>query len=126
MDDLENVKENIMIVKKYDEIENQAVNVEGAKDTAIRWLVGKDSPAPNFYLRQIEVEPGGYTPFHNHKWEHEVYVLEGNGQINSSKGEAKPLEKGTFALVMPDEEHQFQNTGDTTLKFLCLIPHTGN
>ena len=110
-----------MIVKKYDEVEKQTVTEEGAANTSIRWLVGKDSDAPNFYLRQLELEAGGHTPYHSHAWEHEVYVLEGRGKINTKDG-ARPLEPGTFALVMPGEEHQFENTGEAALKFLCIIP----
>lgn len=113
-----------MIVKKYDDVEKSGVTEEGAQSVSIRWLIGKDSHAPNFYLRHFEIEPGGHTPFHTHPWEHEVYVLEGNGQINT-KNKSIPLEKGSFALVMPGEEHQFENTGDTTFKFLCAIPDTG-
>jgi len=110
-----------MIVKKYNEVERCVVTEEGAKNTSIRWLIGKDSPAPNFYLRQLELEPGGHTPYHSHPWEHEIFVLEGIGSLNT-KSETNPLEKGMFALVMPGEEHQFENTSVTTFKFLCLIP----
>jgi len=110
-----------MIVKKYDEVEKSEVTMAGAKNTSIRWLVGKDTDAPNFFLRQLEVEPGGHTPFHNHPYEHEVYVIAGKGQINK-KGGSIPLEKGSFGLVMPGEDHQFENTGDFTFKFLCVIP----
>jgi quercetin dioxygenase-like cupin family protein len=112
-----------MIVKKYDDVEKTGVTEEGAQSVSIRWLIGKDSQAPNFYLRHFEIEPGGHTPFHTHPWEHEVYVLEGSAQINT-KSKSIPLEKGSFALVMPGEEHQFENTGDTTFKFLCAIPDT--
>jgi len=114
-----------MIVKQYDEVNADVVDVAGAKDTSIRWLVGKDSPAPNFYLRQLELEPGGHTPFHNHEWEHEIYVVEGDGKLNTTDNKSIPLKKGTFALVMPGEEHQFENTGDSVFKFLCIIPPTG-
>jgi quercetin dioxygenase-like cupin family protein len=114
-----------MIVKKYDEVANEKVEMEGVKNTSIRWLIGKDSPAPNFYLRQLELEPGGHTPFHTHEWEHEIYVVEGQGRINTSGDQSIPLEQGSFALVMPGEEHQFENTGDSTFKFLCVIPPNG-
>lgn len=113
-----------MIVKQYEEVENQTVNAEGAVKTSIRWLVGKDSAAPNFYLRQLELEKGGHTPYHSHPWEHEVYVLQGNGQLNT-RGESIRLTSGTFALIMPGEEHQFENLGDNTFKFLCIIPKSG-
>jgi len=113
-----------MIVKKYNEVEASPVNIDGVKNVSIRWLIGKDSKAPNFYLRHFEIEPGGHTPRHTHPWEHEVYVLEGKGRLNTSD-KSFTLEKGSFALVMPDEEHQFENTGETTFQFLCAIPPSG-
>ena len=35
----------------------------------------------------------------------------------------QPLHAGDVAFVAPNELHQFRNTGETPLKFLCLIPH---
>lgn len=113
-----------MIVKKYQDIEKNLLEKEGMKNASIRWLIGEDSQAPNFYLRLIELEPGGHSPYHCHQWEHEAYILEGNGRLNS-KNESFSLEKGTFALILPEEYHQFENTGNTTLKFLCIIPKEG-
>jgi quercetin dioxygenase-like cupin family protein len=113
-----------MIVKKYDEVEKSKIEMEGVKNASIRWLVGQDSGAPNFYLRLFELEPGGHSPLHTHPWEHEVYFLEGKGQVNTDKGPI-PVEKDFFALVLPNEKHQFENTGDTPLKFLCIIPKEG-
>ena len=81
------------------------------KDVTIRWLLGKDSPAPNFYLRLFEVQPGGHSPYHTHPSEHEIFILEGRGRINA-KGRAFPVAAGSFALVEPNEEHQFENSGD--------------
>ena len=110
-----------MIVKKYHEVEKEKLTTAGVKDATIRWLIGMDSPAPNFYMRLFEVEPGGHSPFHSHEMEHEIFVVEGKGRINTEK-EPIPLEQGSFALIMPEEKHQFENVGDTTFKFLCVIP----
>jgi quercetin dioxygenase-like cupin family protein len=110
-----------MIVKKYDQVKREDVKTDGAKQAYIRWLIGQDSGAPNFYLRHFEIEPGGHSPYHSHDMEHEVYVLAGKGQINT-EDQPIPLETGSFALIMPGEMHQFQNTGNTTFKFLCVIP----
>jgi quercetin dioxygenase-like cupin family protein len=115
------LEEKNMIVKKYDEVKKETVTMKGAKDAGIRWLIGMDSPAPNFYLRLFEVEPGGHSPFHSHEMEHEIFALEGKGQINTEE-KPIPLEQGSFALIMPGEKHQFENVGDTTFKFLCIIP----
>jgi quercetin dioxygenase-like cupin family protein len=113
-----------MIVKKYDEVEKSSVIKEGVKNVSIRWLIGKDSNAPTFYLRLFEVEPGGYSPYHTHDWEHEVYVLAGKGELKSGD-KSLPLTEGSFALILPGEEHQFVNRGNTTFKFLCIIPKEG-
>jgi len=110
-----------MIVKKYNAVTAEKVTMAGAEAVTIRWLLGKDSPAPNFYLRLFEVQPKGHSPYHTHPSEHEIFVLEGQGRINA-KGKSFPVAPGSFALVEPNEEHQFENTGKTVFKFLCLVP----
>lgn len=110
-----------MIVKTYTDVAAEKVTMAGAENVTIRWLLGKDSPAPNFWLRLFEVQPGGHSPYHTHPSEHEIFILEGRGQINA-KGCRHAVAAGSFALVEPNEEHQFENSGDTVLKFLCLVP----
>jgi len=110
-----------MIVKKYQHTPAEDVTMPGAEAVTIRWLLGKDSPAPNFYLRLFEVQPGGHSPYHTHAMEHEIFILEGQGRINA-KGVQYAVSAGSFALVEPNEEHQFENTGKSVLKFLCLVP----
>ena len=110
-----------MIVKTYTDVPAENVTMAGAENVTIRWLLGKDSAAPNFYLRLFEVQPGGHSPYHSHAAEHEIFILEGRGRINA-RGKTFPVGAGSFALVEPDEEHQFENTGDSLLKFLCLVP----
>jgi quercetin dioxygenase-like cupin family protein len=110
-----------MIVKTYTDVPAEKVTMAGAENVTIRWLLGKDSPAPNFYLRLFEVRPGGHSPYHTHPSEHEIFILEGSGLINA-RGTSHAVAAGSFALVEPNEEHQFENTGDRVLKFLCLVP----
>ena len=109
------------IVKPHRDVPAEAVADSGAKATFIRWLISKREGAPNFAMRLFEVEPGGYTPFHDHPWEHEVFVLEGKGKL-VLENEEIPFEKEYFIFVPPGEKHQFKNTGDSTLRFLCIIP----
>ncbi len=104
-------------------VESKTVQMEGAQGCQVRWLVGPSDGAPNFAMRQFEVAPGGYTPRHHHPYEHEVFVLEGQGVVYEGS-EPHPLKAGDVVLVQPDEIHQFRNTGDTPLKFLCLIPNS--
>ena len=93
-----------------------------AKGVKVRWLITEETGAPNFAMRQFTVEPGGHTPQHAHPWEHEAYILAGNGVVLGEDGEEK-VHPGDVVFVPQDEEHQFRNTGDEELKFLCLIPH---
>jgi len=95
---------------------------QGVKDVKLRWLISKKDGAKNFAMRLFEIQPGGYTPSHQHDWEHEVFILEGTGAIRDKTGE-KLLNKGDVVFVSPMELHQFANTGKNVLKFLCLIPN---
>jgi quercetin dioxygenase-like cupin family protein len=112
-----------MKVSHYEQIESQQVDMPGASGCSVRWLVGEKDGAPTFAMRQFEVEPGGHTPRHHHSYEHEVYVLEGTGEVYEGD-QAHPLRTGDVILVRPDEVHQFRNTGDSPMRFLCLIPNS--
>ena len=86
-----------------------------------RVVIGADDGAPNFCMRVFEVEPGSSTPSHSHAWEHEVFVLSGQGVASGEKGET-PIAEGNVIFVPPDEHHCFINRGDVTLRLICLIP----
>jgi quercetin dioxygenase-like cupin family protein len=112
-----------MKVSHYERVEQAPVTMEGSQGCQVRWLVDETTGAPNFAMRQFEVAPGGYTPRHSHPYEHEVFVLEGQGVVY--EGDVPhPLKQGDFVLVTPNEVHQFRNTGATPLKFLCLVPNS--
>ena len=98
------------------------VDVEGAEQVSVAWLLDAGKGAPNFAMRLFRIEPGGCTPRHRHPWEHEVYVVRGTGSV-WSEGRWVPLEAGSFALILPDEEHQFASSEGAELQFLCMIPN---
>jgi len=93
-----------------------------AEGVKVRWLIAEETGAPNFAMRQFTVAPSGSTPQHTHPWEHEAFILEGTGTIQGGE-EVNEIKAGDVVFVPPDELHQFRNTGDGELKFLCLIPH---
>ena len=105
----------------------QTVQAEKAdccpEKTQIRWLITNEMGAPTFAMRLFEMSPGGFSSLHTHTWEHEVFVLEGNGSFFDGKN-AVPLQAGDVVFVPPNELYQFRNSGEEQLKFLCLIPHT--
>ena len=112
-----------MKVAHAEHIPSKKVEMKGAAGCQVRSLVGEQDEAPNFAMRQFEVAPGGYTPRHQHPYEHEVFVLEGNGTVFEGD-KAHSLRAGDVVFVKPNEVHQFRNTGTTALKFLCLIPNS--
>ena len=86
-----------------------------------REVITADDGAPNFCMRVFEVEPGSSTPSHSHLWEHEVFILSGQGTVLSEQGEAQ-IAKGSVVFVLPDEHHCFVNNSNETLRFICVIP----
>ena len=72
-------------------------------------------------MRLFEVEPGRYSPLHSHPWEHEIFILEGEGVAIGGE-EEKTIKKGDVIFIPPEERHQLRNTGEEKLSFLCLIP----
>ncbi len=86
-----------------------------------RDVISADDGAPNFCMRVFEVEPGSSTPWHSHQWEHEVFVLSGEGVVKSEEGEAQ-ITKDSVVFVAPNEQHCFLNSGKKPLRFVCVIP----
>ncbi len=110
-----------MKVVRSGEVAPQPVDEEGAKGATVQWLISRPEGAPNFAMRVFQVDPGGSTPFHQHPWEHEVYILEGTAEVLTDSG-PRPVARGDAVLVMPGENHQFRNLGESTARFLCMIP----
>jgi quercetin dioxygenase-like cupin family protein len=110
-----------MKIAHYTEIPAQPVETEGAKGVTIRWLISKDDGAEKFAMRLFEVAPGGQTPLHIHAFEHEVFILKGEGAV-WKEGENVPLRPGTAIFVPGGEKHCFRNTGKEPFQFLCLVP----
>src|SRR5438874_9708929 len=109
-----------MKVSHYASVPQQSVDMKGSEGCRVRWLLGERDGAPTFAMRQFEVAPGGHTPRHSHPYEHEVFVLEGEG-IVFEEDQPHHFKAGDVIFVKPDEVHQFRNTGAAPLKFLCLI-----
>jgi quercetin dioxygenase-like cupin family protein len=112
-----------MKVFRYDTVQAEDVIVEGASRVKVRWLITKEMGAENFAMRVFEVEPDGYSPLHKHAWEHEVFILEGEGQLFDGK-KATSFRAGDVVFAPSDEMHQFKNSGKVLLRFICLIPYT--
>lgn len=108
-------------VVRYTDVPAQTFGPE-APGTSIRWLIDDDHDgAPIYALRMIEVEPGGHTPRHSPPYEHENFVVAGQGRVLVN-GAWRAVQAGDVIFVPGGMEHIYENTGDTPFKFLCGIP----
>ncbi len=103
------------------EVPARDVKVEGAERVKIRWLISERDGAERFVMRLFEVGPSGRTPLHRHDWEHEVFIVSGEGKL-VYEGRERPFAEGFYVFVPAGAEHSFVNTGPRALEFLCMIP----
>ena len=104
----------------YTDVEAQEVEKD-ARGVKIRWLIDERVGGKSFCMRHFEIAPGGCTPHHEHTWEHEVFILEGAGEVLSDDP-PHVFRPGDAILVPGGEKHQFRNTGETSVRLLCLVP----
>ena len=109
-----------MLIRNIDEVEDKPVEMEGVKGARMALMVGRADGAPNFALRSFRIEPAGHSPRHRHDYEHEVYIVDGTGEVLLD-GAYRPLRRGDVVYVPANEEHQFR-AGERGLRFLCLVP----
>jgi quercetin dioxygenase-like cupin family protein len=109
------------MIKNIDQLDWQPVTMPGAQLVKFRVLMGRNDQAPTFAIRQFEVEPHGHTPLHQHNYEHEVIVQNGEGVMKAGV-DTHDIGPGQVILVPANQLHQFRNTGLQPLRFLCMVP----
>ncbi|MHA1206977.1 MAG: cupin domain-containing protein [Candidatus Hodarchaeales archaeon] len=111
-----------MKIKQNNAIKSESVNMYGSTGTSIQWLWGKDDGVPNFALRKFIIKPGGNIGLHNHREEHEIYIMSGEGIVFDESGNEYHIKETDSLFVLPNEAHGYTNTGKEDLQFLCIIP----
>lgn len=94
---------------------------EATQGLTIRRVISAVDGATDFTMEIFEIGPGGYSAHHAHPWEHQVFVIKGNGVVAGRQDET-PFDAGDVIFIPPNEPHQFRNTGDETVEFVCLVP----
>jgi quercetin dioxygenase-like cupin family protein len=111
-----------MHITSLDKVKKIVLEMEGAKGVYKQIPLSRKDGVPTVSFRVFSIEPGGYTPFHQHGYEHMNYVINGEGVLVAEDGEHK-LRQGDFALVLPAEKHQFKNRSDSqNLVIICAVP----
>lgn len=112
-----------MIIKKKKDCSPQIKENKDMKGVRFYPMLTAADGTPNFAMRLFEIEPGGYTPRHSHEWEHEVYIIKGDGHVFRGDDKTK-IEKDDFVFVEPSELHQFR-AGENGLSIICVVPNKG-
>ena len=111
-----------MIKKNISDVNSEVVTKANSKETTIQWLITKVDGAQNYTMRRFEIQPGGEIGLHNHPEEHEIYILEGKGQVFEEDGKITEITIGDILYVPPNEPHGYKKTGNQPLSFICVIP----
>jgi quercetin dioxygenase-like cupin family protein len=110
-----------MKVIQYRQEAETRIDNDQVRGVTGRVVIGKADGASNFCMRVFELDKGGFTPRHQHDWEHEIFFHDGLGQVWHG-GNWVSVEPGSVAFIPGNEEHQIRNAGDDKLTFVCLIP----
>ncbi len=111
-----------MIIRKLAEVDTETVTMEGVQGAVKQLVLGDADGVPAYSVRVFTLEPGGFTPRHEHTSEHLNYIISGRGELVDPEGVPRPLGAGDFAYVQPHELHQFRNAGDEPFVFICAVP----
>ncbi len=113
-----------MKIVSLEKVQKNKVEMIGASDAFKQIPLSKNDGAPVYSYRVFTLEPGGYTPYHKHNYEHMNYIIEGEGCIVDEDGEKFKVNKGDFALVSPNEKHQYRNSSsDKPFVMICGVPN---
>jgi quercetin dioxygenase-like cupin family protein len=105
-----------------DKVEKTIPAMEGAKGIYKQVPLSRKDGVPTFSFRVFTIEPGGHTPFHQHKFEHMNCVINGEGILVAEDREYE-LREGDFVLILPGEKHQFKNSSENqNLLIICAVP----
>jgi len=111
-----------MYVTGLDQVRKFVPQMAGAKGVHKQIPLSRADGVPTFSFRVFTIEPGGHTPLHRHPFEHMNYIIEGSGVLVGEDREIA-LKQGDFALILPNELHQFKNTaGSSNLVLICAVP----
>ena len=111
-----------MIVKHAQESTIYRMAKPGFAGMIARFLLTSDDGCPRYAMRLMEWSPDGHTSYHQHKEEHEMFVLEGQAVVIGYNKEEVELHEGDAIFIAPCEFHQIRNVGSGRLRMICTVP----
>lgn len=113
-----------MPVIKYQDMKLAPVEMPGVSHASKANVIGNSEGWDGHTLRVFRLEPGGFTPRHQHDWEHINHIIKGRGRLRIG-ATVYELDEKDFAFVPPNTEHQFENPYDEEFEFICIVPNKG-
>jgi len=114
-----------MIVSHKDNVKGVKLEGPQIKDATMKVLVSPKEGWEGHVMRLFQLEVGGHTPRHVHPWPHINYIVSGKGRLHLD-GKDIEVEAGSYAYVPEDKLHQFENIGNETFEFICIVPEKGH
>ncbi len=112
-------------VGKTAELPVTEVDDEHALNTKKRIVFSPDNHWDSHVMRVFSLEEEGKTFRHQHEWPHWVYVLAGEGAVITEE-KSYSLQKGSYVFIPPKLRHNFENVGEETFEFMCIVPPEGD
>jgi len=106
-----------MYVTDYQSVPTEPGGIDGL---TVRWAINASQGATKFAMRVLELQPGKLSPMHQHDHEHEVFVIAGEGEVETVGGKTS-IKSGSVIFISINESHQFRNTGNDMLRFIDVI-----
>ena len=108
------------------------MHVEHYRDIPLLPVEGTGQATPGLTTRRIlppaaaeatmdicEINAGASSAFHTHPWEHQVFVVAGQGAVTDGQSPIQ-FSAGDVVVIPADQPHQFINVGDSNVVFVCL------
>ncbi len=103
------------VVKRSEEIEE--LDLEGGGK--IRWLITHKDGADKYSMRLITIHKGKSTPSHQHDYEHEIFVISGEGETILD-GKRYQVNSNDFIFIPGGIHHVLNAYSD--MKVICVVP----
>jgi quercetin dioxygenase-like cupin family protein len=114
-----------MIVTDGKKINFNMMQSDEVKGAGMKKLIGEAEGWDSHVMREVNLEPFGYSPKHAHDWPHINYVLQGHGVIHID-GVDHEVEPGFVAYIPANSLHQFVNKTEEEMRFICIVPKKGH
>lgn len=87
--------------------------------STIKWGITHRNGARNYSMRYIKVKKGGSTPEHSHYYEHEIYIISGEGSVYVD-GIKEDFGPSDFIFIPGGKIHRIDAKKE--IKMICVVP----